>query len=179
MAAVNFADKVVMFCDAHSFSKIMAFLGDDCAPFIQEYYDQLGSEVVSAGGRVVKYMGDAILSVFDAGAETRAVKCARQMRASYSAILQRFELTALRSELEVGIGAGRVCYGTFGHPSLRMADVFGEAVNETAVVMHYRGIALTKAAHDGLSTDIRTLELPAKTVKWRNTPLRVWRVADG
>jgi class 3 adenylate cyclase len=176
MAQIKFAKKVIMFCDAHSFSKIMAFLGDDCAAFIQEYYDRLGGAVVSAGGQVVKYIGDAILSVFDAGAETQAVECARQMRAVYSVLLRRFELTAFRSELEVGIGAGRVCCGTFGHPSLRMADVFGEAVNETAVVMHYRGIALTEAAHDGVSKDIKTRELPAKKLKWRDRPLRVWSV---
>jgi class 3 adenylate cyclase len=46
-------------------------------------------------------------------------------------------------ELEVGIGAGQVAVGECGHRTLRQRDVFGEEVNRTARIGHYRSVAIT------------------------------------
>ena len=118
MAQPRFTDKVVLFSDIHNFSKIVAEMGSDYPIFIQQYYSAIGDDIVQAGGRIVKYMGDAILAVFARNAESKVVNCARKMRKRYAHLVEASAVTT-RSELEIGINSGPVSFGTFGHPSLR------------------------------------------------------------
>jgi class 3 adenylate cyclase len=175
MGKVMFDEKVILFCDIHNFSKIMIEIGNRYPRFIQSYYSKIGEDIVAAGGRIVKYMGDAILAVFDRDKEIQAIKCANKMRNSYLQILNKQKLKVL-SELEVGINSGKVSCGEFGHNSLKAFDVFGPVVNEAAIIMHYRGIAITERVRLKLNTSIKLKELPRKKLKWQKAPLQRWAV---
>ena len=169
------AEKVILFCDIHNFSKIMIKVGSRYARFVQSYYSKIGEDIVAAGGRIVKYMGDAIFAVFDKDRELQAIACANKMRSTYLLILKSQRLTVV-SELEVGINSGKVSTGEFGHDTLKAFDVFGPAVNEAAMIMHYRGIAITESVRRKVSTCIKLKELPSKKLKWQNASLRIWAV---
>ncbi len=136
-------DKVIMFTDIHMFARLFETNDPRMVDFIQTFYEVSGDHIVGHGGQIIKYIGDAILAVFPADGTVKAVACAKAMRSSYRALLERFDLNR-ESELEVGVGAGTVFVGTFGHESRRSLDVLGEAVMETAMCMHYRGIAEEK-----------------------------------
>jgi len=166
---------VLFFCDAHDFSKAMVELGGGYPDFIQRYYEQVGEAVVSRGGELVKYIGDAIFAAFPAGREKDAVECAREMRQRYQAAIREFGVRT-DSDLEVGIGCGEVVTGVFGHESLRTRDVFGERVNEVTVIMHHRGIAVTEDVQKKLASEYRLQRLPDVKPKWAAKPMAVWEV---
>jgi adenylate cyclase len=170
-------NRVILFCDVHCFSKIMRTLGDAMPEFVQAYYDVVGRAVVAQGGRLLKYVGDAVMAVFPQGREADAVRAALAMRQEFPGLVRSLP-ERLETDLEVAIGSGPVAAGVFGHESLRREDVFGETVNETAVLMHTRGIALTRAARDAVAEWFRTERQPDANVKWRAEPLESWRVVE-
>ena len=168
-------ERVLVFCDAHSFSRVMVELGGRYPDFIQAYYESVGEAVVGRGGELIKYIGDAIFCSFPGGEEAEAVECAREMRGRYQTVMAEFGAST-ESDLEIGVGCGEVVVGTFGHESLRTRDVFGEKVNEVAVIMHHRGIAVTGDVKRKLGADYTFRKLPDVRPKWSTEAMEVWEV---
>jgi class 3 adenylate cyclase len=166
---------VIVFVDVHDFSKAAVLLGDRLASFVQDFYQTLGECIVGAHGTIVKYMGDMIMSVFADKAEVAAVRCGLEMRNAMARLVEKWHLPPA-TELEVGIGAGRVDRGTFGHESLRTEDVFGEEVSVTAMICHHRGVAITESVRDRVKESFRLTPLGPHPLKWRSEPAKVWAV---
>jgi adenylate cyclase len=169
------ADLVILFTDVHNFSIAATSLGPRQADFLQEMYVALGDTIVAHGGTLVKYIGDAMLATFPSDYEGKAVDCAIELRNRFGKIVSGRNLPG-EIELEVAIGSGEVIAGEFGHPSLRVKDIFGEEVNRTAVLGHYRGIAITEAVCDRVKATHRTRQLDSVRVKWQDTPLKCWEI---
>ena len=166
---------VLLFTDCHDFSKAFLEIGDRGPQFMQDFYQAVGEEAVSRGGKIVKYIGDAMLIVMDAGMETASIEAAAAMRRAYAGVVSRYGILT-DTDLEVGIGSGEVFTGIFGHESLRSFDVFGERVNETAVIMHYRGIMVTKAVREACGDRFTFRRMEDRKPKWSDTPFEVWVV---
>ncbi len=94
---------------------------------LQESYDQSGDAIVRHGGRIMKYLGDAILFRFDDAAA--AVRAAHEIvatgpfRAGANPHTMRFK---------VALATGDIVSGVFGHSSLRGEDMFGHAIHRAA-----------------------------------------------
>jgi len=168
-------NRVILFCDCHDFSRLQLVLPGSLLEFMDSFYRVCGECVVAAGGRIVKYIGDGIIAVFPENATDRAVTAGTCMRSEYAALVSA-QQTNVDSELEVGISFGEVEEGLVGHASLRGFDLFGECVNEAAVIGHYRGIAVTDAVRVRLSTETPVRAMEPYQPKWRSTPLVVWEV---
>ena len=164
-----------MFTDIHDFSLVANALGKEQYGFLQEFYEKLGDVIVARGGEIIKYLGDAILCIFDS--ENQAAKCALKMRQVYSDIVTGRNLSG-DTELEIGISAGEVGMGIFGHKSLMQRDVFGTAVNQAAMIGHYRGIAITESVYDKIKASYETNRLPDFEVKWQDEPLKIWEIVE-
>jgi class 3 adenylate cyclase len=80
--------------------------------------------------------------------------------------------------MEVGLAFGEVVEGVIGHQSLRSFDVFGECVNEAAMIGHHRGIAVTGALRERLQPGTETRQLEPYRPKWRAEPLEVWAIVE-
>ena len=167
-------ERVIVFVDVHNYSMAFDRLLESYG-FLQEMYEKLGDLVVGYGGEIVKYLGDAILSVFPAGFEIEAVACGQEMRKVFAEMVERRGLRG-EIELEVGIGSGKVVVGECGHRTLRQKDVFGEEVNRTAKIGHYRGVAITERVYEQVRGSYETQRLPDLGVKWQKEPLMVWAV---
>ncbi|MCP4756785.1 MAG: adenylate/guanylate cyclase domain-containing protein [Proteobacteria bacterium] len=175
---ITVSNQVVLFTDIHEFSICTRTMDEaTLADFFQEIYERLGDIIVTFNGEIIKYIGDAILCVFPTGSEKDAVQCARGMRHAYLEIVEKWGITH-DTELEVGIHAGDVAAGIFGHASLRQKDVFGEAINVAAMIGHHRGIAVTEAVHRKIEADFPSAKLPDFKVKWRDSPLEVWEIKE-
>jgi class 3 adenylate cyclase len=81
-------------------------------------------------------------------------------------------------ELEVGIGAGQVAVGECGHRTLRQKDVFGEEVNRTARIGHYRGVAITERVYEWVKGSYATTRLPDWETKRPGESLKVWAIKE-
>jgi len=172
---VTVENRVVLFTDVHNFSIAVNALGKDQYGFLQEFYEKLGDVIVEHGGEIIKYLGDAILCIFDSA--NQAVACGLKLRATYSDIVRRRNLPG-DTELEIGITAGEVGIGIFGHESLMQKDVFGEVVSRAAMIGHHRGIAITESVYDKIKTSYETNRLPDFTVKWQDQPLKIWEIVE-
>ena len=110
--------QVVMFTDVHSFSIVGVELGSRLPAFVQDYFHRMGEEITHHHGQIIKYLGDSLLAVFPESREEDAVTSALCMRLAYGDLVSEYDVTT-ETELEVGIAAGTVAAGTFGHPSTR------------------------------------------------------------
>jgi len=169
-------ERVIVFIDVHNYSLAFDGLLESCE-FLQEMYEKMGDLIVRYGGEIVKYLGDAILSIFPAGFEAEAVACSQEMRKVFTEMVERRGLRG-EIELEVGIGAGKVVVGECGHRTLRQKDVFGEEVNRTARIGHYRGVAITEPVYERVRGSYKTLRLPDLETKRQGESLKVWAVVE-
>lgn len=119
-------DRVVLFTDIHNYSLVAMDLADEQYRFLQKVFDELGSIVGEGRGEIIKYLGDGMLCLFPADLEIEAVECSIRLRQGFADIVNERGLTH-ETELEIGIDSGRVALGVFGHESLRLKDVLGEA----------------------------------------------------
>ena len=168
-------DRVILFTDVHNFSIATNVLGERLADFLQEMYETLGEIVVNHQGELVKYLGDGLLCIFEVGLEQEAVASAVVMRKAFTDMVERWALPA-DTELEVGIGEGKVVEGVFGHRTLRQREVYGNVVNEVARIGHHRGIAITEKVYERVRESYAVHQLADVAVKWQEAKVKVWEV---
>ncbi len=174
---ITLEERVLLFADVHNYAKISHALGVAAYDFLQEMYEELGDIIVKHSGTIVKYLGDAMLCVFPAGMEDKAIDCALRLRPAFAQIVSRRGLS-VETDLEIGISSGQVATGTFGHKSLLQWDVLGEEVIWAETIGHHRGIAITERVYDQVKSNYPVRRLPNFNVKWQTEPLKVWEVVE-
>jgi len=121
------------------------------ASFLQGFYALAAERIGSAGGRIVKFMGDAGLAVFppEAAEDVIGALCALA-RDARSAARQ----VGLDAHLNVNVHVGPVIAGSFGAPGSQRFDVIGKTVN-IAARLGRRGVTLSPQAFRCLSQEAR------------------------
>jgi adenylate cyclase len=123
----------------------------DVADMIDDYYDRVSTAAHTAGGRVVKFIGDAALIVFP----ERAVDAGVGMLLDLIPRVGRFMgERGWKCRLRAKAHFGEVIAGEFGSTGAARFDVMGREVNETAL-MRSDGIAVSPAALAKLSANTR------------------------
>ena len=121
------------------------------ATFFQRFYVLAAERLEPAGGRLVKFMGDAGLVVFpkeciEAGVLALCDLASEARRAAHDFGLDTY--------LNVNVHVGPVIAGTFGPPGSECYDVLGKTVN-IAARLGRRGITLSSQAYRCLGDDVR------------------------
>ena len=100
----------------------------EVAGFLDDFYHACAEALEPAGGRIVKFMGDACLAVFPPERAMDAIDAVAALRERAIAI-------GARHRMRVGMGANlhiaTVAEGEIGPPTARRYDVIGEGVNHT------------------------------------------------
>jgi class 3 adenylate cyclase len=121
------------------------------ASFLQSFYALAAKHLKPAGGRIVKFMGDAGLVAFPTESVEQCVfalsEFAREAR-------ERALGAGLDAYLNVNVHVGPVLVGSFGPPGEERFDVIGKTVN-IAARLGRRGITLSQQAFRCLSPDGR------------------------
>jgi adenylate cyclase len=115
---------------------------------LNRYFECSAGAVLAEGGRVVQFIGDAVLGIFPVDHDAvRPDACAAAMAAARRARLdlERFNVERVGAGLEplalsIGLHVGDVKYGNIGVPERLQFDVIGPAVNE---VVRLEGLAKT------------------------------------
>jgi adenylate cyclase len=119
-----------------SFSDILLF-AENCEAMtarqifeMMSQFQTLVGEVVNCnGGRIVKFIGDAVLIVFPENIAQQAVETLRDLKNRLDSWLST---QSLNCRLRVKAHLGPVVYGKLGPKSEKRFDVFGITVNETS-----------------------------------------------
>ncbi len=115
--------------------------GDTFFQLLNDYFDCAAGAVLEHGGEVLRFVGDAVLAVFEIVEPEESIKpaCHRAYQAARAALARKADVDRARIErgeptIEFGIGLhyGEVMYGNIGVPTRLEFSVIGTAANEVS-----------------------------------------------
>lgn len=139
---------------------------DELADVIDGYYQLVAERISAAGGRVVKYIGDGALVVFDADDPDRGVEALLELK---QLVDRYYEGHGWDCRATIKAHVGLAIAGPYGPPGDRRFDVIGKTVN-TAAMLDASGVALSVEAFRKLSPATRQR---FKKHSWPTTYIRV------
>jgi adenylate cyclase len=143
---------LVAFVDLTGFARQSLRIADALlAEVIDGYYQLVAVRMAAAGGRTVKFIGDAALIVFGEDAVEAGVAALLDLATAGD---RYFESHGWDCRLIVKAHFGTVIAGPFGAPDDRRFDVIGKAVN-TAAMLDSTGVTLSVEAFGQLSAEVR------------------------
>lgn len=126
----------ILFTDIRSFTTISEKMDpQQLVGLLNEYFTEMVGIVMSEGGVVDKYIGDAIMAVFGAPVPkpddaTNAVRAAVRMRQALQRLNERLAERGLQTlRTGIGIHTGEVVAGNIGSERRMEYTVIGDAVN--------------------------------------------------
>ena len=121
------------------------------AAFFQQFYALAAQRLEPAGGRIVKFMGDAGLLVFEPRAAEAVIFALDELARDARELGRQ---AGLDTYLNVNVHVGPVLTGSFGAPGAERFDVVGKTVN-IAARLGRRGLTLSPQAFRCLSEEGR------------------------
>ncbi len=132
---------VVWYSDLRGSTQLAdAMDGDAYIELLNRYFECTAGSVLSHGGEVLRFPGDAVLAIFPIGSKTSStVACIQALKSASMAFAKLAELNTERAvehqaELDFGVAlhVGEVLFGNIGVPQRLEFSVIGPAMNETA-----------------------------------------------
>jgi adenylate cyclase len=103
--------------------------------FLNEYIAYVGAAIDKEGGFIDKYIGDAVMALFDEEQTDGALRAAIGMQTALDEFNQKRDMAGLRPvAIGVGVHRGEVVMGTVGFTSRIDSTVIGDAVNVSSRV---------------------------------------------
>ena len=140
----------------------------ELADTLDAYYEQVGTAVRAAGGRVIKFFGDGVLIVFE---ERRVDAGVEMLLALKDAVDRSMAERGWECRLVAKAHFGTAIAGPFGVAGDKRHDVVGKTVN-IAATLEATGVALSTAAFRKLSVATR------KHFKKHTPPITYIRLED-
>jgi class 3 adenylate cyclase len=135
-------ERLIMLVDIAGAFRAMDDMTDmEMATFLNTFYAQCAKHISASGGEVLKYIGDACLSIFAPDSIEQALKGAVALRGEF--VDSRGQRSA--ADLSFNLHVGPVVLGEFG--PLNHRDVISRAVNATFMLGSGPGIRLSERAY--------------------------------
>jgi adenylate cyclase len=177
----------VVFLDICGFTAISEKVPPDVVvQMINKYFDVMVNEIISQGGYVDKFMGDAIMAVFrnDEYHLDRAIEASLAIRTKIDSIKEEFNDEFIYTpKVAIGINTGEMISGNIGSATLRRLDytVIGDTVN---VAQRFQSVAkpgqiiIGKNAYDLVSESFHCMEVGEVTLKNKKDPVLIYEVIE-
>lgn len=178
----------VSFYDLRNFTGLSERLPREAVlSMLDDSFDAIVTGVAEYGGEVLKFIGDAVLTVFRARAGEEAAACAQALKASLAVLARIAEKNTRRGDhddrplLDVGMSlhVGDVHYGNIGSPSRLDFTVIGPAVN---LASRLQGLCRPLQRRVVVSAEVARLlpgavdDLGLHTLKGLLEPVRVYGI---
>lgn len=129
-------EATVAFIDLVGFTKISETEDPNTVvTLLNEYFDLMVKEIIEEKGSVDKFIGDAVMAVFQGENHCqRAIKACLAIREKMNAIPEYSEQSHFKPQVSIGINSGEMVSGNIGSKSLKRLDytVIGDTVNVAA-----------------------------------------------
>jgi len=176
----------ILFCDIRGYTSMSEQLTAlETFLFLNDYLACMGQAIEDCGGFIDKYIGDAIMALFDQETTDSALQAALAMRRALREFNRdRIEKGLPRIEIGIGIHRGEVVMGTVGFISRMESTVIGDPVNlasrvEGLTKSYGCPILATETVVHGLSSPADfSLELVDKAVnvKGKDEPIAIYQL---
>ncbi|MBU7582341.1 MAG: HAMP domain-containing protein, partial [Nostoc sp. TH1S01] len=121
----------ILFCDIRGYTSMSEMMTPiEIFTFLNDYLACIGQVIDQAGGFIDKYIGDAVMALFDDDNTDGALKAAISMHQSLEKFNQeRIQKNLPRINIGIGLHRGEVVMGTVGFTCRIDSTVIGDAVN--------------------------------------------------
>ena len=166
---------VIWFCDLKGFTSLSESLPNQVLiDMLNAYFDAVTQAIEAEGGEILKFIGDAVLAIFQPGDGDEAAAAACALKAANAAMERLATTNAERSassapviECGIALHIGDVLYGNVGGAHRLDFTVIGRAVNLASRIESLtrdlaRPVLVSDAfaaAHGGAFEDLGTFEL--------------------
>lgn len=171
----------VMFTDIRGYTEFSESVApEDVVDMLNRYFEVQANIVERHGGDIDKFIGDALVAVFDGdNRETRAATCAVELNDAMAALLTEQDSYALA--VGIGVASGEVVLGAMGARDRMDFTVLGSTVNLSARLCSHAGpgeVLADAATKDAISGDDLTFtDLEPVNLKGYAEPITVYSVA--
>ncbi|HEX9885796.1 MAG TPA: adenylate/guanylate cyclase domain-containing protein, partial [Longimicrobiales bacterium] len=136
---------VVLVSDVAGYARVFRTRsGAEVAAFLDRLYRASERTIAERGGRIIKFMGDAVLAVFPPRDVRNAVAAAVTLEALVPRLAEELELAL---EIGASIHMGSVVEAELGEGAGRRTDVIGRTVNQTFLMGRGPGIRISEPVY--------------------------------
>lgn len=174
----------VMFADLQNFTTISEMTApEQLLSTLNGYHELLVKVIQSLNGTIDKFMGDAVMALFNAPLEQedhvrRAVRAALLIRSLLPAFHEQLE-PVLQMQVNVGIHTGQAIVGNVGAPQLMDYTAVGDTVNVAARLQgqgHDGQIIISEAVYTQVQDEIDARLIGQRQLKGRSYPITLYEV---
>jgi len=183
---------VVLFSDLRGFTTFSeGATPEEIVTRLNAYFDAMVTAIQSHGGMIDKFIGDAIMAVFDGlqpleNPAEAAVDAARDMRKALDALNARWESEGAEPfQHGIGIHLGDVVQGSIGSETRKDFTIIGDAVNTASRVEGLTkdrpgAILVTGVVHERLPAELRDRceALGGVSIRGKAAEIAVYAVPD-
>lgn len=173
----------VAFVDLVGFTKISENENPNTVVgLLNEYFDLMVKEIIEEKGSVDKFIGDAVMAVFQGPDHLeRATRACIAIRDKMEAIPEYSETSHFKPQVSIGINSGEMVSGNIGSKSLKRLDytVVGDTVNVASRLQNAAGasqILLVEKCATSLPPEFKTKEVGEMNFKNKAQPIKVMEV---
>ena len=181
----------VLFSDIRDFTTISENSdAQHLVEFLNGYFAGVGSEIISEGGHIDKFIGDAIMAVFGAVTHMEnpmvgAIRAAVKMLAALKNV-DTSKITLPKGKLEIGIGinSGPCVLGNIGFQNKMDYTVIGDTVNLASriegITKTYRHpLVVSEYVYNEIKDYFLSRKIDKVCVKGKEKPVDIYAVYTG
>jgi class 3 adenylate cyclase/HAMP domain-containing protein len=176
-------EMTILFSDIRNFTTLSeAMTPDENFDFINHYLESMGPVIRAHGGFIDKYIGDAIMALFDdPDSALQAALTMVETLARYNERQQALGLAPVK--IGIGLNTGSLMLGTIGEQNRMDGTVISDAVNlasriESLTKVYKAAILISQFTYDRLADsaryDIRAVDTVA--IKGKSQPVPIYQV---
>ncbi|HNJ35309.1 MAG TPA: adenylate/guanylate cyclase domain-containing protein [Leptospiraceae bacterium] len=179
-------DVSILFCDIRGFTTLSEKMKpEDVLAFLNGYLVRMGNPIAKNGGFVDKFIGDAIMAIFDTRDPSSAVRAGVGMLKELESYNRERRKNKL-DEIKIGIGIhfGAAVLGTVGSEDRMDSTIIGDSVNlaarmEGLTKQYGCSLMITEDAASRLKKgSFKLREADTVRVKGKKKPIRIFDVFE-
>ncbi|MGB9577601.1 MAG: adenylate/guanylate cyclase domain-containing protein, partial [Candidatus Norongarragalinales archaeon] len=173
----------VLFTDIRGFTSLSERLEpEQVVAFLNEYFETGTRAILKHDGTVDKFIGDAIMAVFNAPVKQedhaiKAVQAAIEMQEEFAALSKKFEKQGIQLGVGIGINTGDAVVGNIGSRKVMEYTAIGDTVNTAS---RLQGIArageiiVSENTFKALKGQFKAKRVQEVQLKGKAKPLKVF-----
>ena len=178
-------EATVAFIDICSFTTISENESPDMVvKLLNSYFDVMVKEIIAQGGYVDKFIGDAIMAVFQGEFNLdRAIDACLAVRAQIEILPSQAKHVSFFPKVSIGINNGEMVSGNIGSANLRRLDytVVGDTVNIAQRLQTAAGegqIVINETAYQKVKESFNCRKVGEVSLKNKAIPMMIYEVMD-
>ncbi|HOT30330.1 MAG TPA: adenylate/guanylate cyclase domain-containing protein [Candidatus Ozemobacteraceae bacterium] len=183
----EFLEASILFSDIRGFTSLSErYPPKDIFAMLNAFMSEVEPIIRCNEGRVDKFIGDAVMAVFHAGAQHHAIRAVltavSMMRFLEDFNASRAERGLFTIRIGIGVNTGRVMLGDVGSAARKDLTVIGDEVNlasrlETASKKgRHTRIVLSESTFNAVSALVEAEEMPFTEVTGKQQPVRMFEL---